>query len=62
MPKNYSKKLKNLFYTGHNTIPGIGLPMCLIGAELVYKHLTADKSSGPIQHELTTVESWKGLS
>ena len=61
-PKNYSRKLKNLFYTGHNTIPGIGLPMCLIGAELVYKHLTADKSSGPIQHELTSVESWKGLS
>jgi len=61
-PKNYSKKLKNLFYTGHNTIPGIGLPMCLIGAELVYKHLTADKSSGPIERELTTVESWKGLS
>ena len=44
-PKNYSKKLKNLFYTGHNTIPGIGLPMCLIGAELVYKHLTNDRSS-----------------
>jgi len=61
-PKNYSKKLKNLFYTGHNTIPGIGLPMCLIGAELVYKHLTNDRSSGPIQKELTEVQRWKGIS
>lgn len=60
-PKNYSKKLKNLFYTGHNTIPGIGLPMCLIGAELVYKHLTADKSSGPIKNELKMVATWRGL-
>ena len=60
-PKNYSKKLKNLFYTGHNTIPGIGLPMCLIGAELVYKHLTDDRSSGPISGELKPVKNWKGL-
>jgi phytoene dehydrogenase-like protein len=61
-PSNKSKKVKNLLYTGHNTIPGIGLPMCLIGAELVYKHLTADKSSGPIQNELKPLSSWKGLS
>jgi phytoene desaturase len=61
-PSNKSKKVKNLLYTGHNTIPGIGLPMCLIGAELVYKHLTNDKSSGPIQQELKPLQSWKGLS
>ncbi|MCF8529514.1 MAG: phytoene desaturase [Aquiluna sp.] len=61
-PKNYSKKLKNLFYTGHNTIPGIGLPMCLIGAELVYKHLTNDRSSGPIPGELKEIKTWKGLA
>ena len=60
-PKNYSKKVKNLFYAGHNTIPGIGLPMCLIGAELVYKHLTADRSSGPTPGELQPVKEWKGL-
>jgi phytoene dehydrogenase-like protein len=60
-PKNYSKKLKNLFYTGHNTIPGIGLPMCLIGAELVYKHLIDDRSSGPTRGELKPVSNWKGL-
>jgi phytoene desaturase len=62
-PKNRSKKIKNLFYAGHNTIPGIGLPMCLIGAELVYKYLVDDKSNGPIEKELTAVSEggWKGL-
>jgi len=61
-PKNYSKKLKNLFYAGQNTLPGIGLPMCLIGAELVYKHLTDDRSSGPIKGELKPVRTFKGLA
>lgn len=61
-PQNRSKKLKNLLYSGHNTIPGIGLPMCLIGAELVYKHLVNDHSNGPIENELSTVADWKGLS
>lgn len=60
-PKNKSKKVANLFYAGHNTLPGIGLPMCLIGAELVYKHLTNDKSSGPIAGELHEREDWVGL-
>ena len=62
-PKNRSKKVKNLFYAGHNTIPGIGLPMCLIGAELVYKYLVDDKSTGPIAEELKPVPTggWKGL-
>ncbi len=60
-PQNRSKKLKNLFYSGHNTIPGIGLPMCLIGAELVYKHLTDDSTNGPIEKELQKLDSWKGL-
>lgn len=61
-PKNYSKKVANLFYAGHNTLPGIGLPMCLIGAELTYKHLTANRSSGPIKGELKPVSNWKGLN
>jgi phytoene desaturase len=60
-PKNRSKKVANLFYAGHNTLPGIGLPMCLISAELVYKHLTNDKSSGPIAGELQSRENWAGL-
>jgi 1-hydroxy-2-isopentenylcarotenoid 3,4-desaturase len=62
-PKNRSKKVKNLFFAGHNTIPGIGLPMCLIGAELVYKYLVDDRSAGPIAGELSPVPEggWKGL-
>jgi len=54
-PSNRSKKLSNLFYAGHHTIPGIGLPMCLISAELVFKHLTNDKTSCPIAHEIGRV-------
>lgn len=62
-PANRSKKLKNLFYVGHNTIPGIGLPMCLIGAELVVKHLTGDKSTGPREAELQRMpeSAWVGI-
>ncbi len=36
---NKSKKLKNLFYVGANTVPGIGVPMCLISAELVAERI-----------------------
>lgn len=32
---NHSKKVANLWYVGANTRPGVGLPMCLIGAEIV---------------------------
>jgi phytoene desaturase len=34
-PSNYSKKVDNLYYVGASTVPGIGVPMCLISAELV---------------------------
>jgi phytoene desaturase len=47
-PNNVSKKLSNLYYVGANTVPGIGLPMCLISAELIYKRLTDDTSAGPL--------------
>jgi phytoene desaturase len=47
-PRNYSKKVKNLYYTGGNTVPGIGVPMCLISSQLVYKRLKNDKSAGPM--------------
>ena len=36
---NKSKKLPNLYYTGAGTMPGIGLPMCIIGAELVVERI-----------------------
>lgn len=55
-PRNKSKKLPNLFYVGGNTLPGIGLPMCLISSELVYKHLANDTSSGPVDRIQKLVE------
>jgi phytoene desaturase len=45
---NASKKVAGLYYVGGSTIPGIGLPMCLISAELVVKRLAGDTSSGPL--------------
>lgn len=47
-PHVHSKKVSNLYYVGANSMPGIGLPMCLIGAELVYKQLAGDDSSTSI--------------
>lgn len=34
-PKNKSKKVWNLYYTGQYVSPGAGVPMCLVSAELV---------------------------
>lgn len=44
-----SKKVKNLYYVGGGTQPGIGVPMCLISAQLVYKQLVHDTSAGAPQ-------------
>ncbi|HEX8390674.1 MAG TPA: phytoene desaturase family protein [Candidatus Saccharimonadales bacterium] len=45
---NMSKKVKNLYYVGANTTPGVGLPMCLISAELIYKRLAGDSRGGRV--------------
>lgn len=45
---NKSKKVKNLYYVGGSTTPGIGLPMCLIGAELIYKRIVGDRKGGRV--------------
>ncbi|MBD3913523.1 phytoene desaturase [Nocardioides hwasunensis] len=47
-PGNTSAKVDGLFYAGASTVPGVGLPMCLISAELVLKRLTGDHSSVPV--------------
>jgi len=44
---NASKRVAGLYYAGGSTLPGIGLPMCLISAELVLKRLRGDRSTGP---------------
>jgi phytoene desaturase len=48
-PNNISKKVKGLYYVGAGTNPGIGMPICLISAELMYKRLIGDRSSGPLR-------------
>ncbi|PWB97732.1 phytoene desaturase family protein [Homoserinimonas hongtaonis] len=42
---NKSRKVEGLLYAGSSSIPGIGLPMCLISAELVIKRLRGDTST-----------------
>lgn len=50
---NVSKKVDGLYYVGGSTIPGIGLPMCLISAEVLVKRLRGDTSAGPLSEPLT---------
>ncbi|RPF22357.1 phytoene desaturase [Myceligenerans xiligouense] len=45
---NASARVSGLVYAGATTIPGIGLPMCLISAELALKRLRGDVSAGPL--------------
>ncbi|MGN6252911.1 MAG: phytoene desaturase family protein [Marmoricola sp.] len=47
-PGNVSRKVDGLLYAGASTVPGVGLPMCLISAELVLKRLTGDRSTLPL--------------
>lgn len=47
-PRNVSRRVQGLSYVGASTLPGIGLPMCLISAELVIKRLRGDRSPGPL--------------
>ena len=49
--KTKSKKVSNLYYVGAGTQPGIGLPMCLIGASIVFRNIVGSKASGPLSKE-----------
>lgn len=49
-PSNNSRKVEGLYYVGANTNPGIGLPMCLISAQLVYKRLNGLNDSKPLSY------------
>ncbi len=46
--RNASRHIDGLLYAGSSTIPGIGLPMCLISAEVMVKRLAADRSTEPL--------------
>lgn len=48
-PKNQSKKVKDLYYVGAGTNPGIGTQICLISAELVFKRVHGIKTAGPLE-------------
>jgi phytoene desaturase len=47
-PRNASARVDGLLYAGASVLPGIGLPMCLISAELVAKRLRGIASPGPL--------------
>jgi len=49
---NASALVDGLLYAGGTTIPGIGLPMCLISAEIALKRLRGDTSTGPLAEPL----------
>jgi phytoene desaturase len=49
---NVSTAVDGLLFAGGSTIPGIGLPMCLISAELVIKRLRGDTTAGPLPEPL----------
>ncbi|RIX36928.1 phytoene desaturase [Corynebacterium falsenii] len=46
--KNVASKVPNLLYAGATTVPGVGVPMCLISAENVIKRLRGDSSPAPL--------------
>ena len=46
--QNASRRVAGLYYAGATTAPGVGVPMCLISAELVLKRITGDHSPGPL--------------
>ncbi|WP_127130277.1 phytoene desaturase family protein [Georgenia sp. SYP-B2076] len=50
--RNASRKVDGLYYAGSSTIPGIGLPMCLISAEILLKRLRSDRSTAPLAEPL----------
>ncbi|EZP27060.1 phytoene desaturase [Microbacterium oleivorans] len=47
-------KVDNLLYAGQTVLPGVGLPMCLISAELVVKLLDGDISTGRLPAPLAS--------
>jgi phytoene desaturase len=47
-PGNMNAKVAGLYYAGSSVRPGIGVPMCLISAEIVLKLVRGDRSAGPL--------------
>lgn len=49
-PSNRNRKVSGLHYAGSSVRPGIGIPMCLISAELVTKSINGIAAPGPLPH------------
>jgi phytoene desaturase len=47
-PSDASARVPNLLHVGGGTIPGVGLPMCAISAELVVKRMLGETSAHPL--------------
>jgi phytoene desaturase len=45
-PSHKSRKVDNLYYTGHYTHPGIGMPMCLISSQVLAKTIEKTTKRG----------------
>ncbi|WP_066651871.1 phytoene desaturase family protein [Curtobacterium sp. MR_MD2014] len=54
---NVSRKVDGLYYAGASTTPGIGLPMCLISAEVLLKRIHGDTSTEPLPTPLPAPSS-----
>lgn len=46
--QNASRRVAGLYYAGATTAPGVGVPMCLISAEIVLKRIRGDHTGGPL--------------
>lgn len=53
--QNASRRVRGLFYAGATTAPGVGVPMCLISAEIVLKRIRGDHSPGPLDPESAAI-------
>ncbi len=47
-PNNIHPTVQNMFYVGAGTNPGIGMPICLISAELAYKRIEGIEHPFPL--------------
>ena len=50
--RNKSKKVEGLYFVGGSTVPGVGMPMCLISAEVLLKRINGDTTTAPLSEPL----------
>ncbi len=50
-PANVHTKIKGLYFVGGETNPGIGMPMCLVSAELIVKRLAGISHAHPLTRD-----------